>query len=407
MSTRFSTGFYAFLVGRGLFSLIDSIVGTAVAWHLYITTRDPFDLALVGLFMIAPVYLFFVVTGWVADHVSRKRVLQVGALAWLVILAGIAWQMQSGEFNKWILLLMLSGLGTVKAFLSPSLQAIVPNLVPAERISAAVALTGTVWNLAMTMGPFIAGMLISWLDYTLYWVAVGICVLISGCFLLLPAIGPANTGTQRSKRALWQGFSFLQNNSLVLGSLLLDVLIVLGGSVVALLPVYAADILEVGPQGLGLMRAMPAIGAVLVGLYLSRYKNDFDQAGHTLFRALLIFAVSVLGFALADSLWLACVCLFVYGASDMFSVVIRGAVVQHNTPDALRGRVGALNSLFISTSNQLGDFRAGSVAAALGPVNAAFIGACTAFAVVGWGYWRFPKLAAMTSTNYQQNRHSA
>ena len=401
LTTRFSTGFYIFLLGRGLFSVIDSIVGTAVAWHLYEATKDPFDLALVGLFQIAPVYIFFAYTGWVADHISRTKVLRVGALAWFGMLLLIALEMHNGTFNKWVLLCLLAGVGSIKAFLSPAMQAIVPNLVPANKLGAAVAITSTVWNIALTAGPFLAGLLIALLDFAVYWTVAALCLVISFCFIFLPAIGPANTGSQRNRKALWEGVHFLKKNDVVLGSLMLDVLIVMGGSVMALLPIYAADILQIGPAGLGLLRAMPAIGAVLIGIYLSRFKTDFDQAGRTLYVALFVFATSILVFALSEQMWLACISLFVYGASDMFSVVIRGSVVQHNTPDHLRGRVGALNGIFIASSNQLGDFRAGSVAALLGPTYAALTGAITAFAVVLWGYKRFPTLRQMTSTDLQ------
>ncbi len=399
---RFPPGFYAFLTGRGLFSVIDSILGTAVGWHLYQATKDPFDLALVGLFQIVPVYVFFILTGWVADHMSRKKVLQTGAVCWLGIILCIAFEMHDGNFNKWVLLSLLMALGTVKAFISPSMQAIVPNLVPPDRLGAAIAITSTVWNLALTAGPFVAGLLIALMDFKVYWTVCVICFVISICFLFLPPIGPANTGGQRSKKALWEGVHFMQRNPIVLGSLSLDLLIVLGGSIVALLPVYAADILHTGPQGLGMLRAMPAIGAVLIGIYLSKFKTDFRHAGYTLFTALFVFACSVLVFSQTTSILIACACLFIYGASDMFSVVIRGSVIQHNTPDALRGRVGALNAIFIASSNQLGDFRAGTVAAAAGPAGAALIGAITAFGVVGWGIWQFPSLRKLTSTDMKE-----
>ncbi|MFS1704426.1 MFS transporter [Alteromonas sp. AMM-1] len=385
-SRLFSSQFSWFLLGRGVFSTIESIMGVAFAWHLYQLTKDPFDLALVGLFQIVPVYLLFPITGWVVDHLSRSKILVLGATAQLTVLVGFALLMQTADFNKWWLLSLISIYGCAKAFMSPTLQATLPNLVKPHQLNQAVAITSTVWNIALTIGPFVAGLLIALLDRNIYWLLVFAACGTLTSFLQLPAMGPANAAG--GKRDLLGGLRFLKQNQVVFGSLALDLFIVLLGSVVALLPVYAADILHVGPEGLGLLRAMPAAGAVLMGIYLSRFKTEFAQTGTTLFNALFIFAGSILVFGLSTNIWISAVALFVYGASDMISVVIRGAVVQLNTPDALRGRVSAANSIFIASSNQLGDFRAGSAAAALGPVNATLAGGICAFAVVIAGsYW--------------------
>ncbi|MCU4677010.1 MFS transporter [Catenovulum sp. 2E275] len=392
-----SNDFLRFLVGRALFSLIESTLLVAVGWHLYQLTGDPFDLALVGLFQVTPVLALFLVTGWVVDHVSRKKILVAGALCQCVILFGIALVMNADEFSKWHLLLLLSASGAVKAFMSPAIQAALVNIVSSEKLNQAIAISSTVWNLATTVGPFIAGLLVASMAFDTYWLLVGASLFTLLSFTLLPAIKASNQ-VARSWAVVLGGFHFLKHNPSVFGCLLLDLLMVMLGSVVALLPVYAADILNVGAEGLGLMRAMPAVGAVLTGIYLSKYKQDFDNTGQTLFIALFIFALSILFFALADSLWLASVALFIYGASDMFSVVIRGAVVQHNTPDELRGRVSAVNSIFIASSNQLGDFRAGSAAAAFGAVNAALYGGVSALLVAAAGAWYFKDLRRLKSS---------
>lgn len=399
----FTSSFYAYLCGRALFSGIDTIIGTCLAWHIYEQTKDPFDIALIGLFQITPIYVFFVFSGWVVDHVSRKRILQIGTLFQLSILIVIALLMQSEDFNKWYLLFLVSCMGAVRAFLSPAMQAILPNIVHPKKLTSALAITNTIWNVALTVGPLAAGLMLAAVDRQVYWVAAILCVFASFCFFWLPKIVAANvSGRQLSD--LFKGISFLRDNQIVFGSLLLDLLIVLGGSVVALLPIYASDILQVGPEGLGLLRSMPAIGAVIIGIYLSRYKKEFQQTGHTLFYAMLVFSISIILFATTQNIWISCISLLLYGASDMFSVVIRGAVVQHNTPDQLRGRVSALNSIFIASSNQLGDFRAGSVAAIAGPVNTALIGGLTAVAVTVWGYKRFPRLVALKAT-HEKTQH--
>ncbi|MDC8831087.1 MFS transporter [Alteromonas gilva] len=382
----FTARFAWFLGGRGMFSTIESIMAVAFAWHLYERTGDPFDLALVGLFQIAPVYILFPLTGWVVDHVSRSKILIAGATMQLLVLTGFALLMMTADFNKWYLLALISVYGCGKAFMSPALQATLPNLVAPHYLNQAVAITSTVWNIALTVGPFVAGVLIAWLDRNVYWVLVAAAIVTFTCFINIPHMDAANTA--KGKRDLLGGLRFVKQNPIVLGSLSVDLFIILLGSVVALLPVYAADILKVGPQGLGLLRAMPAAGAVLMGVYLSRFKTEFNNTGATLFVSLVVFACSILTFALSQSLWLTATALFVYGASDMISVVIRGAVVQLHTPNALRGRVSAANSIFIASSNQLGDFRAGATAAAIGPVNATLIGGWCALAIALSGaYW--------------------
>ncbi|WP_026052749.1 MFS transporter [Gayadomonas joobiniege] len=394
---QLTSSFYRFLAGRALFSLVESVLLVAVGWHLYQQTGDPFDLALVGLFQITPVLALFLVTGWVVDHVSRKKILVYGAAMQSCILLAIAFVMNAASFDKWQLLLLLSAAGAVKAFMSPTIQAALVNIVESKRLNKAIAISSTVWNLATTLGPFIAGILVAWIAYDTYWLLVVGSLLTLISFISLPAI-PASNKVARSWAVMLGGFTFLRRNPIVFGCLLLDLLMVLLGSVVALLPIYAADILKVGAEGLGLLRAMPAVGAVVIGVYLARYKSDFAHTGYTLFIALVVFAMSILMFSFATTLWLAAVSLFIYGASDMFSVVIRGAVVQHHTPDELRGRVSAVNSIFIASSNQLGDFRAGSVAAAGGAVNAAIWGGISALLVAVWGAYYFKDLRKLKSS---------
>ena len=394
---NFTGAFYAFLGARILFSAIDTIIITSVGWHLYLQTKDPFDLALVGLFQVLPAYVFFIVSGWVVDQISRKTILVVATVIQVAVMVGLALVMQVDDFNKWHVFLLIMCVGSVKAFVSPAMQSILPNIVPAKKLTLALAITNTMWNAALMIGPVIAGLLLAIVDRQTYWILVLLCSAALVCFLLLPRIEAAEKGTNRRFSDLFKGITFLQSNQIVFGSLLLDLLVVLGGSVVALLPIFAADVLNVGAEGLGLLRAMPAIGAVMIGIYLSRYKNEFAETGRTLFYALFVFSFSILLFASTSLLWVACVALFIYGASDMFSVVIRGGIVQHNTPNELRGRVSSINSIFISTSNQLGDFRAGAVAAALGPINTVFIGGATALVVTVWGYRYFPRLASMRS----------
>ena len=328
---------------------------------------------------ILPIMLLFIVTGWVVDHFSRKQVLIACCSLELVVFLGLALHLQGGEIDRVLVFGLLFVNGCAKAFQSPAMDAVLPNIVPADYLSRAVAITSTAWIAANTAGPFVAGLLIAGIDFYTYWILVLLAVVAVAATFQLPTLVIAEK-TQRSGHQLLEGIQFVFRNPIVLPSISLDLLIVLTGSVMALLPVFAADVLNVGPEALGLLRAMPALGAVLAGFALTRLP-PMRRSGHSLFAALLVFCLSIVVFALSEQLWLSLVALFVYGASDMVSVNVRSTLIQIATPDALRGRVSAVNSLFISTSNDLGDFRAGAAAAGLGAVQAVLVGSVMAFAV--------------------------
>jgi MFS family permease len=385
--------FICFLLARVLFSLAASVLSVAIGWHLYQATGDAFDLALVGLMQILPIVLLFIITGWVVDHFPRKWVLLACGSLQLLVFLGLALSLSSGQLNRDVVFALLFINGCARAFFGPALQSVLPNIVSRDDLSKAVAVTSTVWNGAMTAGPFVAGVLIAQLDFATYWVLV----ILAGLSLLLlsqlPDIRVVQT-SQRDGRALLQGVRFVFANPYVLPAITLDMLIVLLGSVVALLPVFAVDVLAVGPQALGLLRAMPALGAVVAGTLMSRLP-EARGVGRRLFMALLVFCGAILVFALSDQLWLSLLALFVYGGADMVSVNLRSTVIQLATPDDLRGRVNAVNSLFIATSNDLGDFRAGGAAAMVGAVPAATVGAGFALLITVAGWCLSPKLRAL------------
>lgn len=382
--------FLCFLFARVSFSLAASVLSVAIGWHLYQATGNAFDLALVGLMQIVPIMLLFIVTGWVVDRFPRKWVLLACASLQLLVFLGLALALAGGDVPRVTVFCLLFLNGCARAFFGPALQAVLPGIVPREALSRAVALTSTVWNGAMTAGPFLGGLLLAQLDFASYWVLVGLAVLSLVLLLPLPDLR-VKQSSQRGRRELLQGVSFVLGNPYVLPSITLDMLIVLLGSVVALLPVFAADVLGLGPEALGLLRAMPALGAVVAGTIMARLP-DGRRVGRRLFVALLVFAGATLVFALSTTLWLSLAALFVYGAADMISVNLRSTLIQLATPDALRGRVGAVNSLFIATSNDLGDFRAGAVAAAIGAVPAAIAGAGCALVVTVIGAALSPRL---------------
>lgn len=388
--------FIPFLAARVALSMGNTMLSVAVGWHLYELSGDPFDLALVGLVQIIPLLALFVFSGWVVDNLSRRLVLVVCAGVEIFVLLGIALVMNSGfePQEKLAVFALLFFHGCCRAFLGPAQQAILPNIVSREHLSRAVAITSSAWNAAMMAGPFVAGLLLAQVDLDIYWTLAGLYLLGALAFLRLPRLTqlkPSGKGLQQ----LLGGIHFIRGNPYVLGSISLDLLVVLFGGVMALLPVYAMDILEVGPEALGLLRGMPALGAVMVGVAMSSLP-EVTHVGRTLFAALLLFSLSILVFAFSTSLWLSLAALWLYGASDMISVNIRGTLLQLATPDELRGRVSAVNSLFIASSNEMGDFRAGSMAAVLPPVVAVALGGFMALGITVMGGRLFPQIRRLS-----------
>jgi len=287
-------------------------------------------------------------------------------------------------------LLLLFVYGCARAFYFPAMQSVLPVIVSKQELSRAVSNASTIWTMAMTAGPLIGGFLLGWLDFGVYWLLVGLMLAgLVGASLMPMMKSEQKAG--RSLKGLTLGISFVWRNPLVLPSISLDLFIIIAASVMTLLPIYAADILNLEPEGLGLLRAMPALGSVICGFLIERYGYG-KFAGKSLFMALFGFALSVSVFAFSETLWLSLLALFFYGATDMVSVIIRSSITHMATPDHLRGRVNAVNALFIVSSNELGDFRAGMVAGLLGAVPTVALGAACAFVVVLVGYWRSPEL---------------
>lgn len=380
----------SYLLASASMSLVSISLTVSVGWHLYELTGDPFDLALVGLMEITPMLCLFIITGWVIDKFSRKAILILCAAIELLMCLLLSWVMNAETINKQLIFACLFLHGTVRAFYMPAMQAVLPNIVSKEFFPKAVAISSTVWNIAFTAGPFAAGLLIAWLNYGIYWVMVGISLLATLLYFQLPFIAPQKT-TSHALSELAGGIHFVRKNPYVMGSISLDLFIVMTGSVMTLLPIYALDVLHVGPEALGILRAMPALGAVMVGVAMTNMP-PLRYAGNSLFASLLVFALSILIFAWSENLWLSFFALWLYGATDMVSVNVRSTLIQLTTPDELRGRVSAVNSLFITSSNKMGDFRAGAVASFLPPVATVTLGGVMALGVVVLGYFWFPEI---------------
>lgn len=367
------------------------ILTVAVGWQVYDLTRDPFDLGLVGLSQFAPALLLVLVTGAVADRFSRRGIMSICLLV-MALCSGIftAIAMQGGTDVIYIFLL-LALFGTARAFYNPARQAIVPNLVPAHDLPNAITLSSTAHNLATICGPVAGGILYAIRPELAYLVATALLVGSAALVLWIPRAAKRLPVQNAGWEALSAGLRYIFREKVVLGAVSLDLFVVVLGGAAALMPIYASDILGVGPTGLGILRAAPAVGAIAVGFYLMANPIR-DHAGHVLFASVAGFGIFTLVFALSETFWLSIFALVLLGGCDMVSVFVRGTLVQLWTPDELRGRVNAVNQVFVGASNELGAFRAGTMAAFMGPVAAVALGGAGALVVAGlWLRW-FPAL---------------
>ncbi|MDC0882455.1 MFS transporter [Litorivicinus sp.] len=391
MNGLLNQAFLGYLSARIAIGIANTMLTVALGWHLYEITGDPWSLALVGLMQIIPVYVFFFVSGYVIDRFPRVWVVRSCAFVEAIAVVGISqiFSQENPELLTLYALVFLHGAG--RAFHGPGLHAIVPTIVPRQVLDRAIAMSSTSWNAASIAGPVVAGYLILALDRGVYdIIAVASAATLIG-YLFIPAIRiPQEQGDKL--KTLLAGIQYVRGQPIILGGLTIDLLMVGFGSVMVLLPVFAADILLVGPEELGLMRGMPALGSVLMGILLSTRRHELSSAGLKLWLSLIAFAVSILVFSLSEFLILSLIALFVYGASDMVSVNIRMGMVQSATPEQLRGRVAAVNMLFIQTSNEGGDFRGGALAGLFGPVYTVFIGGVLGLGFLMWSRKQFPAL---------------
>lgn len=385
--------YLCYLSIRVLMSLTSTGLAVSIGWHVYQATGNAFDLALVALVQVLPTWLLFLLSGWIVDNVSRRLVILLCLLIKTLIFFVIALEMQGETFSLGRVLLLLFLFGCCRAFFFPAMQSTLPVIVDKKILTQAVSNSSTIWTIAMTSGPILGGVLLGQFDRGVYWLFVALLSSASVISYFLPKMHVQQRGG-RSWQDLTMGIRFVWHDALVFPSITLDLFIIMMGSVMTLLPIYASDVLHLGPEGLGLLRSMPALGSVVSGLVIGQLGYG-KHAGRSLFYALFAFAVSIMVFALSTTLWLSLMALFVYGFSDMVSVIIRSSITHLATPDFLRGRVNAVNSLFIVSSNELGDFRAGLVAGLFGAVPAAAIGSLCALLVAGVGLWRSPKLLAL------------
>ncbi|GAB2470965.1 MFS transporter [Comamonas humi] len=404
-------GFAAFLCARVLAVAATQIQAVVVAWQVYDLTRAPMALAYVGLAQFIPMLLLLLPAGELIDRLQRKRVL---AVSWAIggLCSGLLWWLSTnGHAGVGGIYAVLVLFGASRAFSGPALQSLLPQLVSKEVLPQAIATNSVVMRGASICAPMLGGFLYAagggHLTYALCLLGFAGGALLLARVPLRPLPPPAPAAAQPAAGDnIWQrfgiGIRFIFSRPMILGCISLDLFAVLLGGVVALLPIYAHEVLQAGPQGLGLLRGSMAMGELAAGLYLS--VRPFNrQVGPRMLLAVAVFGVANLVFSLSHWLWLSCLALAVAGAADMVSVFVRGSLVQFATPDAMRGRVQAVNMLFIGSSNELGEFRAGTSAALLGAVPAAIAGGACTLAVVALWSKLFPDLRHI---NHFEEAHS-
>ncbi|MGO4700925.1 MFS transporter [Dyella sp. 2RAB6] len=367
------------------------MLSVAVGWQIYEITGRALDLGLIGLVQFIPSVLLALPAGHVADQFERRRIVLLGQIVDLLAIAVLAALSLMHAAHEASILALVFVIGVAKAFEFPAMQSMLPALVPPALLGRAMAVNGSAGQAAMIMGPALGGLLYVAGPGVVYVVCA---VLYLAAVLLMRRLRYEQAQPKREPatlKTLFAGVHFIRARPDVLGVISLDLFAVLLGGATALLPIFAKDVLHTGPWGLGLLRAAPAVGALLMSLWLARHNLE-RRVGTLMFACVAGFGVATLVFALSSWLWLSLVALFALGAFDMVSMVIRGALVQLDTPDDMRGRVSAVNAIFINTSNQLGEFESGLLAAWLGAVNATLIGGIGTLVVVGLWMWMFPSL---------------
>lgn len=391
-SLREKLDFWRILSARALSMFCYQMLSVAVGWQVYSLTGEVFDLGLVGLAQFLPMFLLTLLVGQVADWYDRRIIVALAQALQAMGVLLLAWGSVGGWLDLYHILGILLFLSSVRAFEGPSIQALLPNLVSKEFFPKAVAWMASCTQSAVIIGPALGGVLYVWGAQSVYGTVSALMVVASLLVVGVRRTHEIASRQKMSKESLLAGIAFIRSRPAMMGAISLDLFAVLLGGATAMLPVYAKDILETDTVGLGLLRAAPAIGALLVSLYLARFPLQ-GGVGRKMFRAVMIFGLATVGFALSTHFWLSMGMLVVLGGSDVVSVVIRSSLVQLSTPDEMRGRVSAVNSMFIGASNQLGEFESGMAAALLGVVPSVVLGGVGTILVALWWMRLFPELS--------------
>lgn len=383
--------FLLFLLSRSLSRFASQIAAVAIGWQIYALTGSAFQLGMVGLVQFLPTALLVFVAGHAADRFERKRVVQLCQLAEAATALFLAVSTYAGWLTEVQIFIATFVIGIAGAFESPATAALLPLIAPKGSLQRATAISSGAAQIATITGPALGGLAFVFSPSLPYFVIVVfwlVGAVLTG-FIVTEKQEARTTGNVADD--VFAGVRFIRNHPAILGTISLDLFAVLFGGVTALLPIYASDILQTGPLGLGILRAAPAVGALLMTIVLARHTIN-RRVGLRMFQAVIVFGVATVVFALSQWMWLSILALAVLGAADTISVVIRFSLVQLATPDEMRGRVGAVNFLFINASNQLGQFESGVTAALLGTVPAAVLGGVGTVAIAMLWMKLFPSL---------------
>jgi MFS family permease len=383
--------FNLFQAARLLSILGMQMQSIAIGWQIYAITRRPLDLAWSGLAQFLPAAGLSLVTGHTADRFDRRRILVVcqAAMACLSLaLFAVARGQPTGVAPIYVVLV---GVGVARAFLGPANQSLLPSLVPVEHFGNAVAWSSSLWQTAMVVGPALGGVVYAASGAAAVYATASFCAMGALGLVLSMQATPQRERLASTRSTVLAGVRYVWKNPIVLGAISLDLFAVLLGGATALLPVYARDILHLGPRALGVLRSAPAAGAALTGVALAVWPIE-RRAGAKMFACVALFGAATIVFGLSRSLGLSLAALFLAGAADMVSVFVRSALVQLATPDAMRGRVSAVNMVFIGASNELGEFESGVTAQWFGAVPAVVLGGVGTLVIVALWVWKFPEL---------------
>ncbi|MEZ5987458.1 MAG: MFS transporter [Hyphomonas sp.] len=400
MTDRFSAFRYSaysrYFFSRFCTSLGAQVVSVSVGWQIYDLTQNAALLGWIGLVQFLPALVLVVVTGVTADRFGRRNVMGLAVFVEMGCAIAILGLALSGHFNPFWVLTALTVFGVARAFYSPASSSLAVNLVPKEDFANAVGWITASWQLASILGPVLGGLLYGVGAPIAYGTAVGLFLVSGSMILTIPKPAQKSSKEPTTLRTLLGGFSYVWKEKVVLGAISLDLFAVLLGGAVALLPIYARDILELGPSGLGLLRAAPGVGAVIMIGIITAFPIR-DHAGIILFVCVALFGLATMVFGASTLAWLSIFALALIGAFDMVSVYIREILLQLWTPDEVRGRVNAVNSVFLGASNELGEARAGFMAHFLGAVFTVVAGGAAAIGVAAAWAFLFP---AIRKTRY-------
>jgi MFS family permease len=390
-SLRRHRPFALYWVARVSSTVALQMQAVAVSWQMYDLTRNPLDLGLVGLTQFIPAALLVLVAGHMADRYDRCMIVRTCQVVCGLATAALAIGTAAGVMSRESLLAIVFVIGACRAFEQTTLTTLLPGIVPLPLLARATAAGASATQLAVIAGPAIGGLIYAINPVVVYTLCCALYILAS---VLIGMVHAERTATSRepvSVEVLFAGFAFIRRTPIILGAISLDLFAVILGGVFALLPVFARDVFDMGPWGLGLMRSAPGAGALIAAIALTHWQPR-QHVGRIIFAAVAIYGAAVVVFALSQSFVLSMAALATLGMSDMVSVVIRMTLIQLYTPDDARGRVSAVNSLFVIASNQLGEFRAGLMAAWLGAIPAVLIGGIGALLVVVAGRRVFAEL---------------